>query len=78
MLAMLKKKTDHFVILAHEQKIRVMHLTIRPAQQLDAAVVPEIMLQAMEDIIFRFIQKEDKKRSNTFFNRSFSTDRKSI
>jgi len=71
MLAMLKKKTDHFAILAHEQKIRVMHLTIRPAQQDDAAVVPEIMLQAMEDIIFRFIQKEDKKEAIRFLTDLF-------
>lgn len=48
-----------------------MHLTIRPAQQDDAAVVPEIMLQAMEDIIFRFIQKEDKKEAIRFLTDLF-------
>ena len=48
-----------------------MHLTIRPAQQHDAAVVPEIMLQAMEDIIFRFIQKEDKKEAIRFLTDLF-------
>lgn len=48
-----------------------MHLTIRPAQRDDAAVVPEIMLQAMEDIIFRFIQKEDKKEAVHFLTDLF-------
>lgn len=48
-----------------------MHLRIRAAQTHDVAVVPEIMLQAMEDIVFRFIQKEDKKEAVHFLTALF-------
>ncbi|WHT40223.1 GNAT family N-acetyltransferase [Myroides sp. mNGS23_01] len=43
-----------------------MHFTIRPAQKEDFDVVPELMLQAMEDIVFRFIQQEDIEEAINF------------
>lgn len=49
----------------------VIHNKIRNAQESDAHVVPEIMLQAMGDIIFRFIQKEDRKEAIHFLTQLF-------
>jgi ribosomal protein S18 acetylase RimI-like enzyme len=71
MVIMLNKKTDHFINFADKYKIQIMHMTIRPAQQHDASIVPEIMLQAMEDIIFRFIGKQDKKEAVRFLTDLF-------
>lgn len=47
------------------------HYKFRRAQQSDAHHVPEIMLQAMEDIIFRFIKKEDRNEAVNFLTRLF-------
>jgi len=47
------------------------HNKIRKAQESDAHVVPEIMLQAMKDVIFRFIQKEDKNEAIHFLTQLF-------
>ncbi|KKO89984.1 GNAT family acetyltransferase [Sphingobacterium sp. Ag1] len=48
-----------------------MHHNIRSAQESDAHHVPEIMLQAMEDIIFRFIKKEDRSEAVNFLTQLF-------
>lgn len=47
------------------------HTKIRKAQASDSQIVPEIMLQAMGDIIFRFIQKEDRKEAIHFLTQLF-------
>lgn len=47
------------------------HHNIRSAQESDAHYVPEIMLQAMEDIIFRFIKKEDRSEAVNFLTQLF-------
>ncbi|WP_010254540.1 GNAT family N-acetyltransferase [Myroides injenensis] len=43
-----------------------MQYQIRPAKKEDYDVVPELMLQAMEDIVFSFIQKEDIEEAINF------------
>lgn len=43
-----------------------MQFTIRPAKKEDYDVVPELMLQAMEDIVFNFIQKQDVEEAINF------------
>ncbi|MEC4115012.1 GNAT family N-acetyltransferase [Myroides pelagicus] len=43
-----------------------MQYTIRPAKKEDYDVVPELMLQAMEDIVFSFIQSEDIEEAINF------------
>lgn len=48
-----------------------MHYTIRPAQKEDFDVVPELMLQAMEDIVFSFIQQKDIEEAITFLTTLF-------
>lgn len=48
-----------------------MHFTIRPAQKEDFDVVPELMLQAMEDIVFSFIQQEDIEEAIHFLTTLF-------
>ena len=48
-----------------------MHYTIRPAQREDFDVVPELMLQAMEDIVFSFIQQEDIEEAINFLTTLF-------
>lgn len=48
-----------------------MQYIIRPAQQEDFDVVPELMLQAMEDIVFSFIQQEDIEEAITFITTLF-------
>lgn len=47
------------------------HNKIRKAKESDSHVVPEIMLQAMGDIIFRFIQKEDPTEAVLFLTQLF-------
>lgn len=46
-------------------------MKIRPAQQADVDVVPELMLQAMEDIVFQFIGKDDIGESIEFLSHFF-------
>ncbi|KZE78311.1 GNAT family acetyltransferase [Myroides marinus] len=48
-----------------------MDYTIRPAKREDYDVVPELMLQAMEDIVFTFIQKEDIEEAINFLTIMF-------
>ncbi|MCC9042758.1 GNAT family N-acetyltransferase [Myroides sp. M-43] len=43
-----------------------MNYTIRHAKREDYDVVPELMLQAMEEIVFTFIQKEDIEEAINF------------
>ena len=43
-----------------------MQITIRPARKEDADAVPEIMLQAMEDIVFSFIKQENIEEAINF------------
>jgi ribosomal protein S18 acetylase RimI-like enzyme len=47
------------------------HNIIRRAKKSDAHLVPEIMLQAMGDIIFRFIKKEDRNEAVHFLTQLF-------
>lgn len=47
------------------------HHKIRSAEESDAHHVPEIMLQAMEDIIFSFIKKEDRNEAVNFLTQLF-------
>ncbi|MCW8313656.1 GNAT family N-acetyltransferase [Sphingobacterium sp. InxBP1] len=48
-----------------------MYLTIRPAEQNDPASVPSIMLQAMEDIVFRYIRQHNKEEAIRFLTQLF-------
>ncbi len=52
-------------------QIMNMSCKIRKAQESDAQSVPEIMLQAMEDIIFQFIQNEDRTEAILFLTHFF-------
>lgn len=52
-------------------QIMNMSCKIRKAQESDAQRVPEIMLQAMEDIIFQFIQNEDRTEAILFLTHFF-------
>ncbi|WP_430613907.1 GNAT family N-acetyltransferase [Flavobacterium sp. JP2137] len=46
-------------------------MTIRPAKMEDHDIVPEMMLQAMEDIVFAFIGKEDVEEAIQFLTHFF-------
>lgn len=48
-----------------------MQLAIRTAKKEDFDIVPELMLQAMEDIIFNFIQKNDVEEAIYFLGQLF-------
>ena len=48
-----------------------MPITIRAAQEHDSAIVPAIMLQAMEAVIFHFIQQQDRQEAIDFLTRLF-------
>ncbi len=48
-----------------------MPITIRAAQEQDSAIVPAIMLQAMEAVIFHFIQQQDRLEAIDFLTRLF-------
>ncbi len=48
-----------------------MGVTIRRAKKTDFDIVPELMLQAMEDIVFSFIQKNDIEEAIYFLTRLF-------
>ncbi|MDR2223264.1 MAG: GNAT family N-acetyltransferase [Flavobacteriaceae bacterium] len=48
-----------------------MHITIRPAQKADFDVVPELMLQAMEDIVFSFINQVDIEEAINFLTKLY-------
>lgn len=47
-------------------------MIIRPAKKSDADIVPELMLQAMEEIIFNFIGKNDIEEAIHFLTKFFS------
>lgn len=47
-------------------------MTIRPAKKSDSDIVPELMLQAMEEIIFTFIGKNDIEEAIQFLTKFFS------
>ncbi|TDS54565.1 GNAT family N-acetyltransferase [Myroides indicus] len=48
-----------------------MSVTIRRAKKTDFDIVPKLMLQAMEDIVFSFIQKNDIEEAIYFLTRLF-------
>lgn len=48
-----------------------MQYTLRPAQLEDFDVVPELMLQAMEEIVFSFIQQQDIEEAIHFLTTLF-------
>lgn len=48
-----------------------MDITIRQATKQDADIVPELMLQAMEDIVFNYIDKQDIEQAITFLTHFF-------
>lgn len=48
-----------------------MQITIRPAQKEDFDIVPELMLQAMEDIVFSFINDTDIEESINFLTKLY-------
>lgn len=52
-------------------KAKYMGVTIRRAKKTDFDIVPELMLQAMEDIVFSFIQKNDIEEAIYFLTRLF-------
>lgn len=47
-------------------------MTIRPAKKTDADIVPELMLQAMEEIVFKFIGKDDIEEAILFLTNLFT------
>lgn len=47
-------------------------MIIRPARKSDVDVVPELMLQAMEEIIFTFIGKNDIEEAIQFLSKLFT------
>lgn len=47
-------------------------MNIRPAKKTDADIVPELMLQAMEEIIFKFIGKNDIEEAIQFLTKLFA------
>lgn len=48
-----------------------MNITIRPARAEDAAIVPGLMLHAMSDVIYSFIQQQDEEEALHFLTRLF-------